>query len=135
MYGATPLDFDKDPRFSPKALKDDAAGDLDSNPLLAPASFDRGMLIWMLLHRGAYFWMRAIFQIIAFSFLVVTLLMMMNLDEGDFWHRTLALLVVKHCMNMISYTIDLVAFSRRNLSLLKYKFILDAFSIAFIIAI
>lgn len=78
--------------------------------------------------------MRAIFQIIAFSFLIVTLLMLINL-KGDFWHRTLALLIAKHCLNLLAYTIDLVAFSLHKLSLLKYKFILDAFSIVMIIAI
>ena len=127
------MEFDKDPRFSPKAQSDGT--DLDSNPLLAPASFDKGMLIWMLLHRGAYFWMRAIFQIIAFSFLIITLLMMIKFNEGAYWHKTLAILVAKHCMNMMSYTIDLIAFASRKMSLLKYKFLLDAIIVVLIITI
>mmetsp|Transcript_810 Transcript_810/g.1221 ORF Transcript_810/g.1221 Transcript_810/m.1221 type:complete len:169 (+) Transcript_810:166-672(+) len=92
------------------------------------------MLIWMLLHRGVYFWVRAIFQMLAFSFLIVTLLMLINFGDG-YWHSTLSVLVVKHCLNMIAYTIELMAFSMRKLDLIKYKLMLDVISIALIIAV
>ena len=98
------------------------------------ASFSKGLMIWMLIHRSKYFWMRAIFQIIAFSFLIVTLLMLINFQE-EYWHRTLAMLAAKHCMDFVGYTLDLVAFSKRKIGLIKYKFLLDIFSVCLIIAV
>ena len=88
----------------------------------------------MLLHRGVYFWMRAVFQIIAFSFLIVTLLMLINFGDG-YWHSALAMIVVKHCLQMMAYFLDLTAFSMRKLHLIKYKLMLDVISIALIIAV
>ena len=90
----------------------------------------------MLLHRGKYFWVRAIFQIIAFSFLSVTILMLINFgQEVEFWHRVLAMLAARHCLDFVTYTLDLVAFSRRNLDLLKWKIPLDIISLILIIAV
>ena len=88
----------------------------------------------MLIHRSKYFWMRAIFQIIAFSFLIVTLLMLINFQE-EYWHRTLAMLAARHCMDFVGYTLDLVAFSKRKIGLIKYKLLLDVFSVCLIIAV
>jgi hypothetical protein len=98
------------------------------------ASFDKGMLIWMQLHRGVYFWMRAIFQIIAFSFLIVTILMLLNYGD-NYWHSTLAMLAAKHCLNMLSYTIDLVAFSIQKVEYIRYKLFLDVISVILIVAV
>lgn len=92
------------------------------------------MLIWMQLHRGVYFWMRAFFQIMAFSFLIVTLLMLRNFGD-DYWHRTLAMLAAKHCLNMLSYTVDLVAFSMKKVHWIKYKLSLDIVSVILIVAV
>ena len=35
-----------------------------------------GMLFWIATHRGCYFWVRSMFQIVAYSFLIVTLVML-----------------------------------------------------------
>ena len=78
--------------------------------------------------------MRAIFQIIAFSFLIVTLLMFINFRE-EYWRITLAMLAAKHCIDFVGYTVDLIAFSKRKIGLIKCKLLLDIFSISLIIAV
>ena len=65
---------------------------------------------------------------IAFSFLVVTVIMLTNF-RSDYWRTTLYLLIFKHVADFMAYTIDLTSFSRRNLNCMKCKFILDAISI------
>ena len=79
--------------------------------------------------------MRAIFQIIAFSFLIVTLLMFINFRAAEYWHLTLAMLVAKHCIDFVGYTLDLIALSKRKIGLIKCKLLLDLFSISLIIAV
>ena len=135
LYGASVVDLDYDRRFSPKHLNNSQKQTIDSEAALnSQASFDKGMLIWMQLHRGVYFWMRAFFQIMAFSFLIVTLLMLRNFGD-DYWHRTLAMLAAKHCLNMLSYTVDLVAFSMKKVHWIKYKLSLDIVSVILIVAV
>ena len=85
-------------------------------------------------HRGLYFWMRAVFQIIAFSFLIVTLLMLINF-RNPLWRGTLSLLTAKHCFDFVSYSLDLLAFSSQNTRLFKYKLVLDVISLALIIVV
>ena len=82
----------------------------------------------MMLNRGVYFWMKALFQMIAFSFFIVTLIMMTNF-ECDYWRITLYLLVFKHVIDFAAYNIDLISFSTRNLDYMRYKFGLDIVSI------
>ena len=72
---------------------------------------------------------------IAFSFLLVTILISISFDDESFWSKTLSLLVAKHCLDLVSYTVDLMAFTLRRVSLLKYRFILDFISICLIIAV
>ena len=71
---------------------------------------------------------------IAFSFLTVTLLMLINF-ELDYWVSSLAMLATKHCFDMAANIIDLVAFSRRNIQIMRYRVPLDVLSIALTIAI
>lgn len=135
------MDIDGDPRTSPRqtahGVQDTVESELSSTEGGRKASFSKVLLVWMLIHRTKYFWMRAIFQIIAFSFLIVTLLMFINFDEegASYWHNTLAILAAKHCIDFVAYTLDLVAFSQRKTALLKYKLILDLFSISLIVAV
>ena len=68
------------------------------------------MMIWMMNNSLKYFWSRAMFQIVAFSFLTVTLLMLINFEE-NYWSSSLSMLAAKHCFDMISNTLDLTAFS------------------------
>ena len=131
VFGSSLISLDLDWKLNVKQRQDTLESDTSME---SKASFSKGLMIWMLVHRSKYFWMRAIFQIIAFSFLIVTLLMLINFQE-EYWHRTLAMLAAKHCIDFVGYTLDLVAFSKRKISLIKYKLFLDVFSICLIIAV
>ena len=78
--------------------------------------------------------MRAIFQIIAFSFLIVTLLMLINFEK-DYWNSPLAMLATKHCFDLTANTVDLTAFSKRSLHLMKYRIPFDCISTVLIIVV
>ena len=88
----------------------------------------------MILHRRQYFWMRAIFQIIAFGFLIVTLLMLINF-ESDYWHSSMAMLVTKHCFDMVGISLDLLALSSHKVDLIKFKIPFDFISIILILIV
>ena len=45
------------------------------------------------------------------------------------------MLAARHCLDFVTYTLDLVAFARRNLDLLKWKLPLDIISLILIIAV
>ena len=45
------------------------------------------------------------------------------------------MLVAKHCFDLVSYTLDLVAFSLRKVHLIRYKLVLDVVSICLIVAV
>ena len=100
-------------------------------------TFSKGMMMWMLLHKREFFWMRAIFQIIAFSFLIVTLLMLINFDtdETKYWHGSLVMLVGMHCINMVAFSLDLLALSTSKIEILRYKLALDLISTILIIIV
>ena len=89
----------------------------------------KGVLIWMMLNRGCYFWMKALFQVISFSFLIITVLILTHF-ESSYWHLPLWCLILKHMLDLIAYNMDLIGFARRNLSSLKYKSIFDIASLA-----
>ena len=93
------------------------------------ASFMKGMLIWMMFNRGCYFWMKAIFQIISFSFFIITLIILTHFDTG-YWQVAMWVLLLKHIFDFTAYNIDLIGFSCRNLSSLKYKMAFDLLSLA-----
>ena len=93
------------------------------------ASFMKGMLIWMMFNRGCYFWMKALFQIISFSFFIVTLIILTHF-ENDYWQVAMYGLLIKHILDFTAYNIDLIGFSCRNLNSLKYKVAFDILSFA-----
>ena len=80
------------------------------------------------MNRGVYFWMKTAFQMIAFSFFFVTLIMLTQF-ECDYWRITLYLLIFKHIVDFTAYNIDLISFARRNLNHMRYKFGLDIVSL------
>ena len=45
------------------------------------------------------------------------------------------MLAARHCLDFVSYTLDLVAFAKRNLDILKWKIPLDMFSLCMIIVV
>ena len=94
-------------------------------------NFYKGMLIWMMTNRAKYFWTKAFFQVISFSFLVVTLILVASNLESHYWDKVLNLLIFKHLFDFMGYTFDLFAFASRNLDFLKYKYILDFISYLF----
>ena len=123
MFGGGDTDFDQ--AYGTKEDKDGNAATEESE---VKASFQKGVLIWMMMNRGVYFWMKALFQLIAFSFFIVTLIMLTNF-ESDYWLITLYLLIFKHVVDFAAYNIDLVSFSARNLNYMQYKFGLDIVSL------
>ena len=86
-----------------------------------------GMLFWIATHRGCYFWIRSAFQLTAFSLLIVTLIML-NEFRSPFWYWTVSTLVAIHSIDMVSFSLDLISFTTRNVKLLYYKFGLDVIS-------
>ena len=123
VFGGGDTDFDQ-----AYGSKDDKDGNPTQEDDVIQASFKKGVLIWMLMNRGIYFWMKALFQMIAFSFFVVTLLMFTQF-ECDYWKITLQLLIFKHVIDFIAYNIDLISFSRRNLNYMMHKYALDIVSL------
>ena len=87
----------------------------------------QGMLFWIATHKGCYFWVRSAFQLVAFSLLIVTLVML-NEFNSPFWYVTVNLLVAIHSIDFVSFSLDLISFTRRNIQLLRYKFGLDCLS-------
>ena len=124
IFGGGDTDFDT--AYGQKDDKDVNGGTHESEP---QASFMKGVLIWMMFNRGCYFWMKALFQMIAFSFLIITVIMLIQF-ESDYWKITLYVLILKHIIDFSAYNIDLISFSRRNLDCMKYKVSLDVISIA-----
>ena len=85
------------------------------------------MLFWIVTHKGCYFWVRSVFQIVAFSFLTVTLVMLEEF-QTPYWKLIVYLLVAIHSIDFISFSLDLISFARRNVRLLRYKVVLDVLS-------
>ena len=86
-----------------------------------------GMLFWIATHKGCYFWVRSAFQLVAFSLLIVTLVIL-NDFLSEYWHTTVYLLVAIHSIDVVSFTLDLISFTTRNIKLLYYKIALDVIS-------
>ena len=84
-------------------------------------------MYWIATHKGCYFWVRSIFQIVAFSLLIVTLVML-NEFQSPYWHVTVCLLVAIHSIDFVSFTLDLIGFAKRNVHIMRYKIALDVFS-------
>ena len=89
----------------------------------------------MLENPKKYFWTRAAFQIIAFSFLTVTLLMLINFDLKKSGTSCLAILASKHCCDMISNTVDMTALAKEKLSLMRWRIPFDLLSTILIISV
>ena len=87
----------------------------------------QGMLFWIATHKGCYFWVRSAFQLVAFSLLIVTLVVLGEY-RSPFWRITVYLLVAIHSIDFISFSLDLISFAKRNIRLLRYKIALDVLS-------
>ena len=85
------------------------------------------MLFWIATHKGCYFWVRSAFQLVAFSLLIVTLVMLGEY-RSPFWRFTVYLLVAIHSIDFISFSLDLISFTNRNVRLMRYKIALDVLS-------
>ena len=84
-------------------------------------------MYWIATHKGCYFWIRSIFQIVAFSLLIVTLVML-NEFRSPYWHLTVCLLVAIHSIDFVSFSLDLISFAKRNVHIMRYKIALDVIS-------
>ena len=90
----------------------------------------QGMLFWTSTHKGCYFWVRSCFQLVAFSLLIVTLVMLTEF-QCPYWRLTVYLLVAIHSIDFVSFSLDLISFHTRNVRLLRYKLALDVLSFGF----
>ena len=87
----------------------------------------QGLLFWLATHRGCYFLVRTVFQLLAFSLLIVTLVMLTEFQSA-YWRVTVYLLVAMHATDLLSFSLDLISFARRSVQLLRYKIGLDILS-------
>ena len=87
----------------------------------------QGMNFWIATHKGCYFWVRSAFQLVAFSLLIVTLVVLGEY-HSPFWRFTVYILVAIHSIDFISFSLDLISFAKRNIRLLRYKWVLDVIS-------
>ena len=85
------------------------------------------MLFWISTHKSCYFWVRSAFQLVAFSLLIVTLVMTTKY-YCPYWWLTINLLVAIHSVDLLSNSLDLISLAQRNITLLRYKFALDILS-------
>ena len=65
---------------------------------------------------------------IAFAFFIVTAIMTLALWTCEYWKLCLNLLLMKHFIDFVGFTLELTGFSIRDMKLAGYKLIGDVFS-------